>query len=220
MNKSIVEVWGCFSYRAFRINWMLEEFKIPYEVKPIRSRTGETQTAEYLSMNPKGKIPILKYNNLIITESIAAMNYIANCFKKPNCFYIPSDSFNKAKIDEWIFFCAMELDCLSIYTVRRHAKEEKNGLAKIYGEAPKAVDTAKKHFTKMLKACEDKVPKINYLFGQKVCTADVMLMSCLQVKDFFDLDFGSKKISEYYNRLKNRPEYIKALKNTYGEDFE
>ena len=78
----MLEVWGFFSYRVFRINWILEEFKIPYIVHNIGSRTGETQTKKYLKMNPKGKIPILKPHNLIITESLAAINYIANNFKK------------------------------------------------------------------------------------------------------------------------------------------
>ena len=64
---------------------MLEEFKLPYKIYKIKSRTGETQTNEYLKMNPKGKVPLFRYDNFIITESAAAMNFIANNLTAGTC---------------------------------------------------------------------------------------------------------------------------------------
>ena len=198
---------------------MLEEFKLPYKIYKIKSRTGETQTNEYLKMNPKGKVPLFRYDNFIITESAAAMNFIANNFKCPSSFYLPNEPYKVAKVDEWNFFSLMELDCLGIYTVRKHEKEEKFGLSKIYGEAPKAVDAARLHFHKMIAACENKIPNSNYLLGNKVSCADIIFMSCLQVKDIFNLNTNSKKVTNYYNRIRNKPEYIKAMKSTYGDSL-
>ena len=74
-NKSI-EVWGYKTYRPFRIYWMLKEYCLSYKSRKIGSRTGETQTSKYLKLNPKGKIPILIHDEIIITESMAAVNYI------------------------------------------------------------------------------------------------------------------------------------------------
>ena len=39
-------------------------------------------------MNPKGKIPMLKHNNFVITESLAAVKYITYNFEKPKDFLI------------------------------------------------------------------------------------------------------------------------------------
>ena len=89
----------------------LHEFNLNFKSYKIGSRTGETQTENYLKMNPKGKIPILRHNNIIITESLAAVNYIVNNFNKPEDFFIPKTPSEKAKVDEWIFFSLMELDC-------------------------------------------------------------------------------------------------------------
>ena len=214
-NNCLIEVWGVFTYRAFRIIWMLEEFNLPYKIYPIRSRTGETQTKEYLRMNPKGKIPLFRYDNFFINESIAAMNFIENNFRKPATFYSTKDPIYKAKIDEWTYFCAMELDCLSIYTIRKHEKKSKNGLEKIYGSAPKAVKTARQHFDKMLNACANNIPKDSYLMGKKVSCADVMFMSCLQVANFFGIEIKNKKVSKYYEIIKTKPAYIRAMKATY-----
>ena len=120
MNNNNLEIWGHKTYRAFRIYWILHEYNLKYKSNKIGSRTGETQTKEYKSMNPKAKIPVLKHDNNIITESAAAVNYITYKFNKPVDFFIPNSALEKAKIDEWIAFSLMELDCLVIYTLRRH----------------------------------------------------------------------------------------------------
>ena len=65
MVKSDLEVWGYKTYRPFRIYWILHEYGLEYVAHRIGSRTGETQTTEYLEMNAKGKIPILKHGNQI-----------------------------------------------------------------------------------------------------------------------------------------------------------
>ena len=217
--NDLIEVWGVFTYRAFRIIWMLEEFNLPYKIYPIRSRTGETQTKKYLRMNPKGKIPLFRFDNFFINESIAAMNFIRNNFKKPANFFSTKDPVHKAKVDEWTYFCAMELDCLSLYTIRKHDKKNKNGLEKIYGSAPNAVMTARKHFDNMLNACANNIPKDSYLMGKKVSCADVMFMSCLQVANFFSIKINNKKVLKYYEKTKQKPEYRKAMKVTYENNF-
>ncbi|MDG2304293.1 MAG: glutathione S-transferase N-terminal domain-containing protein [Candidatus Binatia bacterium] len=43
-----------------RVHWVLHELGLPHETRPIQSRTGETQTPEYLALNPAGKIPVLR----------------------------------------------------------------------------------------------------------------------------------------------------------------
>ena len=61
---------------------------------------------------------------------------------------MPINAFEKAKVDEWIAFSLMELDCLAIYTLRKHESPQRKGLSNLYGEAPNAVNAARKHFDK------------------------------------------------------------------------
>lgn len=215
INESI-EVWGYNSYRPFRIYWILEEFNLPYKSYKIGSRTGETQTIEYLLMNPKGKIPILKHKSIIITESIAAVNYIVDNFDSPLGFYTPTSSRDIAKIDEWSYFCAMELDCLSIYTLRKHELPERSGLSIIYGESDNAVKSARKHFDRMIKACEKDVPSSEWLFGDRICSADIIFISCLISAKRFKLEIKSDKINAYLERAKNRKNFLESFVKTFG----
>ena len=84
--KDILEVWGYNTYRPFRIYWILHEYNLRFKSYKIGSRTGETQTSTYLKINSKGKIPTLRHNENFITESGAAVNYIAYQFEKPRVY--------------------------------------------------------------------------------------------------------------------------------------
>ena len=44
------------------IRWMLEEVGQPYETKVLRWETGETKGADYLAINPMGKVPAISHS--------------------------------------------------------------------------------------------------------------------------------------------------------------
>ena len=216
LDKNKIEVWGYKTFRPFRIYWALYEYNLDFISYKIGSRTGETQTDEYLKINPKGKIPSFKHNNITITESGAAVSYIVNNFKKPKDFFIPKTASDKAKLEEWCFFSLMELDCLSIYILRRHEKVENLGLSNIYGEADNAVKTARMHFEKMILACEKNVPKNSWLLSESPSMADIIFMSCLMNCDSFNLKIKSDNINYYIERAKNRKQFQKAYKDCFN----
>ena len=217
MNNEIIEIWGFKTFRTFRIYWALEEMKLNYKSYKIGSRTGETQTTEYLKINPKGKIPLFRHNEIYISESVAAMNYVVQNFEITSDFYVPNSAKDKAKIDEWSYMCAMELDALGVYILRRHQLVENGGLSNLYGEAPNAIKTAKEHVNRMLLACDRDVPNNNWLIGNSPSCADIMFMSCLQVIKLYKLDIKSDKINEYYERAVKRKQYINAMIESYGQ---
>ena len=217
MNNEIIEIWGYKTFRPFRVYWALEEMKLNYKSYKIGSRTGETQTTEYLKINPKGKIPLFRHNEIYISESVAAMNYVVQNFETTSDFYVPNSAKDKAKIDEWSYMCAMELDALGVYILRRHQLVENGGLSNLYGEAPNAIKTAKEHVNRMLLACDKDVPNNNWLIGNSPSCADIMFMSCLQVIKLYKLDIKSDKINEYYERAVKRKQYINAMIESYGQ---
>ena len=70
-------LWGAGTSRTMRAHWMLAELDLPYERKPITSRSGETLTPEYTRLNPSQKIPALQEGDFVLTESAAIVNYLA-----------------------------------------------------------------------------------------------------------------------------------------------
>ena len=127
-------LWGVATLRTFRAHWALAELGLPYETRPVRSRSGETQTPEYLAeVNPRGKIPVLVEDGLCIAESGAILNYLADRYGSDRGFAPRPGSPERAIHDQWCFFAATELDATSLYILRRH-----DDLKEIYGAAPVA----------------------------------------------------------------------------------
>lgn len=61
---------------------------------------GETRTAEFLSINPNGRIPVLVTpDNRVLPESSAALWYLARDSK-----LMPEDPFQQAQVLQWMFF--------------------------------------------------------------------------------------------------------------------
>src|SRR3990172_13181701 len=73
-------VWGAGTPRTRRAHWMLHELALPYERRPIGSRSGETQTAEFRRLNPSEKIPVLQDGDFVLSESAAIVGYLAQTY--------------------------------------------------------------------------------------------------------------------------------------------
>ena len=203
-------LWGRGSGRTMRVRWMLEEFGLTYDIKPIQSRTGETQTDTYAAINPKQKIPTLQHGDIVITESPAIISYIADNFDTPQGFYVPEDPQSRAKVNEWGFFSAMELDAHTIYIIRRH-----EGLPEIYGQAPDAVASAREYYLKQANAVAAQVATGGtYLFGELFSIADIMLATCLNAGLRYNIELP-KALDAYLARAESRPSYRRAFDLNY-----
>ena len=73
----------------------LEETGAPYAEKPIMLPKGEQKTADYLKINPRGKVPALEVDGKILTENTAILTYLATTF--PAKKLMPADPFEQAR---------------------------------------------------------------------------------------------------------------------------
>ncbi len=145
-------LWGAGTSRTLRAHWMLLELSLEYRFHPIQSRSGETHTTEFMQLNPRHKIPVLRHGSFVLTESAAIIQYLSETFANPAKVYVPGDARSRAALNEWCYFIMSELDAGSLYVVRRH-----EGLQQIYGEAPTAVEAAKDYFLHNLEAMASRI---------------------------------------------------------------
>jgi len=63
-------LWGSGTARTMRAHWMLLDLGLEYEFHAIGSRIGETRSAEFMRLNPRHKIPVLRHgaNDLVRLE--------------------------------------------------------------------------------------------------------------------------------------------------------
>jgi len=189
---------------------MLLELGLEYELHAIGSRTGETKTDEFMRLNPRHKIPVLRHGSFVLTESAAIIQYLSETFTNPGLMAAPSNAERRAALNEWCYFIATELDAGSLYVMRRHA-----GLEHIYGAAPKAVEAARDYFMENAEAMAPRIATSGrYLMGDKFSVADILLMTCLEwaVTERIPL---SDRLHEYRSRVAVRPAYKEALQRNF-----
>jgi len=203
-------VWGIGTPRTLRVHWILLEFGLDYDWHPIGPRTGETISREFLALNPKHKIPVLQHDDLVLTESAAIIEYISDAFEAPEEFFVPADPIRRAKLNEWCYFSMMELDTLSMYVVRQH-----DDLREIYGEAPNAVENAKRAFSEMTNALFADFDS-TYLMTEGFSIADILFASCLGFASKRNIDLPACLI-DYMSRISQRPAYQAARRRNFPD---
>lgn len=206
MTESNLTVWGIGTPRTLRAHWILAEFGLAYNNRPIKSRTGETTTPEFLALNPKHKIPVLQHGDRVLTESAAIVTYISESFDPPPGFFVPADPSSRATLNEWCYFIMTELDALSLYVIRKH-----QDLHAIYGEAPGAIEAAKDNFVDLTGALFTGSGKDReFLMQEGMSIADLLLTTCIQSALRRSIDIPDFLI-DYNARMSRRPAFRQAL---------
>ncbi|NKB27779.1 MAG: glutathione S-transferase [Rhodobacteraceae bacterium] len=80
---------------ALPVHIALEETGAAYDTQVLDFAKGEQQSAAYLAINPKGRVPALAVEDGILTEALAILGYIAQSF--PNAALAPTDPFGFAR---------------------------------------------------------------------------------------------------------------------------
>lgn len=193
--------------RALRAHWALAELELPYETQPVRSRSGETQTPEYLKhVNPRGKIPVLVEDEFRVAESGAILNYLADRYGEAKRFAPAPGSRERAIHDQWCFFAATELDATSLYILRRH-----EDLRDIYGAAPAATRSAREYFDRQVRVVADEVADGRpHLVGDTMTAADIMMTTVLDWAEYCGIAIAEPLVV-YRARHRERPAYRRAL---------
>lgn len=62
--------------RAERVMWTLDELNLDYTLIRLDLSKQEHQSAEFLKLNPAGKVPVLMHDGEVYTESLAIMEYV------------------------------------------------------------------------------------------------------------------------------------------------
>ncbi len=170
-------LWGVGTSRTFRPHWAMYELGLPYKMKPIGPRTGETKTTEYTRLNPRQKVPLLQDGDFCIGESAAIVAYLSRTYSTPERSLIPEAPREYAGWLEWCFFVVAELDSTSLYVMRRHRAD---ALGPIYGIAPEVVAKAGEYFREQLRHVEVALSDgRQFLMGDKFTSADILLTTCL-----------------------------------------
>ncbi|MEQ1718330.1 MAG: glutathione S-transferase family protein [Hyphomicrobium sp.] len=77
--------------------WLaLEHMQVPYELRILSADAGELKSAEFLSVNPRGKVPAIVDGKLVLWESAAIIEYLAEAYAQTGRTLWPAETGQRA----------------------------------------------------------------------------------------------------------------------------
>lgn len=95
---------------SLAVRIVLNEIEIPCEYESVDLKTKKTEKGDdFLKINPKGSVPVLKLaNQEILTENAAIQQYLADEFKATTLLPLVGN-FKRYRVLEWLSFVSTDL---------------------------------------------------------------------------------------------------------------
>ena len=194
----MITIYGSPQSSAGRCFWCLEEAGVEYTAKSIDFRKGEHKSAEFMKVNPNGKVPALTDGDFTIWESLAINNYIAEAYKPE---LLGSTVQERALVSQWSIWSVADLQAPMIQAF----------IQLVFVPEPRRdqsiIDGAFEKLPTLLSTLENSLADKNFLVADRFTLADLnaafVVSICDEIK--FDLaDYGN--INQWRARIDEREE--------------
>lgn len=195
MNEDLVFYTNPMS-RGRIVRWMLEEAGVPYRTEILGYGTS-MKAADYLAINPMGKVPAIRHRGVVVTEAAAICCYLADM--APEAGLAPMSAAERADYYRWMFFSAGPLEAALTNRSMGVVVPEDQSRMVGYGSFEQAMTTL-----------EHAVTRHPFIAGDRFTAADVYVGSHVG----FGLRFGSLErrpaFVAYHERIGTRPALLRA----------
>ena len=87
---------GSGSPYAWRVWLALEHKALPYNLRMMSFDSGDLKKPEFLTLNPRGKVPVVVDNGLAVYESAAVLEYLDDAYPKSGEALFPRNVKSRA----------------------------------------------------------------------------------------------------------------------------
>ena len=151
-----------------KVEAFVRHFDLDVEIHHVSFKDKETQSPEYLAINPMGKVPALTDGEFKLWESNAILTYLATRF--PQTQALPTDARGRADVDRWLHWQSCHL-------------------MPAMGALKTAEDKDLSSVTPLLKILEQQLQGREYILGS-LTVADFAIAAYLMTKLGRQLDYS------------------------------
>ena len=170
--------------------WMLEEVGAPY--REHRLEFGTTiKAAEYLAINPMGKVPAIVHDGQVVTEAAAICAYLADAFPEAG---LAPPAAERGAYYRWLFFGAGPVESAVVNNAMGFVVPPERKVAVGYGS-----------FDEVVAVLEKRLEASPYLAGERFTAVDVYTGSQIGWGVMFGTLPTRPAFEAYWNRIKDRP---------------
>jgi len=87
----------------------LEEAGVEFETRLVRFLKGEHKSSAFRRLNPKGKVPALEIDGQVLTENVAILTYLNECFPQAGLLPPAAAAADRARQIADLCFCSATL---------------------------------------------------------------------------------------------------------------
>jgi glutathione S-transferase len=180
-----------------RVKVVLAEKKLPFETVPVDLRQKEQKKADFLKLNPYGKVPVIVDGNTVLYESCIINEYLEE--KYPETPLMPKDHAKRAKIRILIDYGLNHLDGPYQKLRQEMMKDAKE-------RDQEVIENAKKDLKSLLQRFEREIGEQSYLAGDFSLGDAAVIPRFLRLEGFGVLpDPSLPKLGAWLQRMKDRP---------------
>jgi glutathione S-transferase len=183
--------------RSIRVRWTLQELEVEFEATTVNLTSGEHQSSEFLKLNPAGKVPVLVDDDLILTESVAIVLYLAEKYHHKGL--MPTDLNQRAQVNRWLLFTVTELE-QPLWRIARHTTLYPKHL-----RLPAEVPLARQDFINVAAVMENYIQGRKFMVGDTLTVADIIAAHTLDWANEVQLLDDFPLLLRYMERLYDRP---------------
>lgn len=175
---------------------LLEELGADYRLHVLNMKAGEQRGADYLKINPMGKVPAILHGDALVTEQAAVFLYLADLYPEAGLAPRIGDPLRGPYLRWMVYYGSCFEPAVVDHAMKRPPAPPSTSP---YGD-----------YDTMLKTLTDQLAKGPYLLGETFSAADVLWGSALGWTTQFQLVPLLPEIKAYLERAQARPAVARA----------
>ncbi|MDH6260968.1 glutathione S-transferase [Bradyrhizobium sp. BR13661] len=190
------------SFNLQKVMWLVGELGIAHKHVELGGSFGGLDTAEFLAMNPHGRVPVIDDSGVVVWESYAILRYLAAKYSSETSFW-PTNQAERAKADQWMDWSQTALQpafLVGVFWGWYRTPEAQRNLA--------AVDKALEQTSRYLKHVDHQLKGRSFMLGDRLSLADIPIGTHLY--RYLNLDLprpNLPNVERWYERLQSRSAY-------------
>ncbi|MDU8914123.1 glutathione S-transferase family protein [Aestuariicoccus sp. MJ-SS9] len=205
----MIEVYGrATSSNVQLVMWACGELGLDVTRHDVGHDYGGTDTAAFLSMNPMGKVPVLRDGDLVLFESAAILRYLAARYGDASFWPDPE---TRAPLDTWAEWVKTSFGPAFLHGLFYPLVRRDPALL-----TPEVLRSGEAEVAALASMLARRIGDGPWLGGAAFTWADVMCGHLLW--RYFELPFKRADLPElktYYKRLCDRPAFVRHVMVSY-----
>mgnify|MGYP001250469756 FL=1 len=205
----MIDLYTSNTPNGYKVSIMLEELKLPYNVIAVDLVKKEQKKAEYLKLNPNGRIPIIvdrENKNFVVFESGAILIYLAEKTGQ----LLPEQPEKRSVVLQWLMF---QMGGIGPMQGQAHV---------FYRYAPEKIEYAINRYQKetfrLYQVLDDQLKENEYL-ADDFSIADIATWPWVRRHRWAGVEIEKLfNLRRWMENLENRPAFQKGIEVPYKLD--